>query len=80
MIARGLTLFYTLYIALARILSLKLYYYYIIYYIAETILAEIFLVALQKRNTLRDEGVKMLGCGRLMVLCWRRCFAGEDVS
>ena len=46
MIARGLTLFYTLYIALARILdSLKLYYYYIIYYIAETILAEIFLVA-----------------------------------
>ena len=43
MIARGLTLFYTLYIALARILdSLKLYYYL---YIAETILAEIFLVA-----------------------------------
>ena len=41
MIARGLTLFYTLYIALARILdSLKLYLY-----IAETILAEIFLVA-----------------------------------
>ena len=78
MIARGLTLFYTLYIALARILdSLKLYY---IIYIAETILAEIFLIALQKRNTLRDEGVKMLGCGRLKMLCWRWCFAGEDES
>ena len=46
MIARGLTLFYTLYIALARILdSLKLYYYLLYIYIAETILAKIFLVA-----------------------------------
>ena len=44
MIARGLTLFYTLYIALARILdSLNIFILYI--YIAETILAEIFLVA-----------------------------------
>ena len=78
MIARGLTLFYTLYIALARVLDSLNYIISYIIYIAETILAEIFLVALQKRNTLRDEGVKMLGewmfDGALLVkmLCWRR--------
>ena len=42
MIARGLTLFYTLYSALARILDSLNILYIILLYIAETNLAEIF--------------------------------------